>query len=71
LPDEVFEEAERVSKRLGIPRSRLYSKAVEEFVKRHRGKSVGESLEAVYADEPSDLDPLLVDLQAHALKEEW
>jgi antitoxin MazE6 len=74
LPDAVFEEAERVAKRLRVPRSRLYARAVEDFVKRHRGKNVREALAAVYAQESQEsegLDPVLSELQAHALRERW
>jgi metal-responsive CopG/Arc/MetJ family transcriptional regulator len=71
IPDAVFKEAEQASKRLRISRSRLYSQAVEEFVKKHRGQSVSEALRAVYRQEPSDLGPVLTDLQARALREKW
>jgi len=71
VPDRVFEEAELVAKRLRVPRSRVYAQALEEFVKKHRAKGVRESLDAVYAGKPSGLDPVLTDLQADALREEW
>jgi metal-responsive CopG/Arc/MetJ family transcriptional regulator len=71
VPDRVFEEAELVAKRLRVSRSRVYAQALEEFVKKHRGKSVRESLDAVYGREPAKLDPMLTDLQAEALREEW
>jgi len=71
IPNRVFEEAELVAKRLRVPRSRLYTQAIEEFVTKHRGKGVRDSLDAVYPGEPSELDPVLTDLQADALREEW
>jgi metal-responsive CopG/Arc/MetJ family transcriptional regulator len=71
VPDRVFQEAERIAKRLRVPRSRVYAQALEEFVRKHRGKGVRDSLDAVYAGEPSGLDPVLTDLQADALREEW
>ena len=71
VPELVFREAEQASKRLRISRSRLYSQALEEFVKKHRGQSVREALDAVYSRESSDLDPVLTDLQARALREKW
>ena len=71
LPDQVFEEAERVAKRLRVSRSRVYSQALQEFVKKHRGESIRESLDAVYGRESSDVDPVLTDLQARALREKW
>jgi metal-responsive CopG/Arc/MetJ family transcriptional regulator len=71
LPDQVFEEAERVAKRLRVSRSRVYSQALQEFVKKHRGESIREALDAVYGRESSDVDPVLTDLQARALREKW
>jgi metal-responsive CopG/Arc/MetJ family transcriptional regulator len=71
VPDRVFEEAEQVAKRLRVSRSRLYSDAIEVFVKKHRGKTVRESLDLVYRREPSDTDPVLTELQARALREKW
>ena len=71
VPDRVFKEAELVSKRLRMPRSRVYTQALEEFVRKHRGTSVREALDAVYREELSDLDPVLRELQSGALREEW
>jgi metal-responsive CopG/Arc/MetJ family transcriptional regulator len=71
LPDPTFEAAERVSKRLGMSRSQLYARAVEAFVKTHRGDEVREALAAVYGSEPAAVDPMIDRLQAEALREEW
>lgn len=71
VPDHVFEEAEQVAKRLRVSRSRVYSQALEDFVKKHRGKRVRDELDAVYRKESSDLDAVVTDLQAQALREEW
>ncbi len=35
IPDEVFEEAERLATRLQTSRSQLYARALSEFVARH------------------------------------
>ncbi len=71
VPDPLFEAAERISKQLRMPRSHLYARALEAYVKSHRSVGVRETLEAVYARESSELDPMLEDLQAEALREEW
>jgi metal-responsive CopG/Arc/MetJ family transcriptional regulator len=71
VPDRVFEEAERVAKRLRVSRSRIYSLALEEFVGKHRRPAVRESLEAVYGEASPPIDPVLTDLQAKALREKW
>jgi metal-responsive CopG/Arc/MetJ family transcriptional regulator len=71
VPDEVFKEAEKVSKRLRVSRSRLYAQALEEFVQKHQKKGVRAALDEVYEAEPSDVDTVLADLQARALEEKW
>lgn len=35
IPDNVFEDAERLARRLQTSRSRLYARAVAEFIARH------------------------------------
>lgn len=60
LPDELYEEAERLAQELGIPRSRLFADALDEYIRRHRASSITSQLDAVYATEPSELDPTLV-----------
>ena len=74
LPDEVFEEAERLARRRGISRSELYARAVAEFVKGERFLGVRERLDSIYGAEPSgsQLDPVLGEMQARSLpKERW
>jgi hypothetical protein len=57
VPEPVFEAAERVSKRMRIPRSQLYSRAIAAFVRQHSGEDVTKALNAVYAKQSSALDP--------------
>ncbi len=71
VPDPTFEAAERVSKRLGVSRSQLYSRAVEKYVEPYRQEEVREALEVVYGAEQAEVDPVLDELQAEALREEW
>ena len=72
IPDDVFQAAEELSKRLGMSRSEFYAKAVATFVKSHKSTRVKETLDAIYATEDSRLDPALMALQALSLpKEEW
>lgn len=47
LPDDLFEEAERLARRLKKPRSRLYSEAVREYVARRDPKLVTTKLNEV------------------------
>jgi metal-responsive CopG/Arc/MetJ family transcriptional regulator len=72
VPDSVFKAAERVSKRMRISRSHLYSKAVEAYVKEHSEDEITERLDAVYAKLSSKLDPALEALSLEVLRrEKW
>jgi metal-responsive CopG/Arc/MetJ family transcriptional regulator len=67
IPDPLFKEAERLTKRLRIPRSQLYARALEEYIKRQKSKGIKEALDEVYSTEASELDPVIARLQAEAL----
>lgn len=72
VPDPLFDTAERMSRRLGISRSRLYALAVEEYLKSHRTQGVKEALDEVYQSEVSELDPALRAMQGASLsREDW
>jgi metal-responsive CopG/Arc/MetJ family transcriptional regulator len=49
LPDHLYEDAERTAKAMGIPRSQLFARAVEEFIEQHRNEKITEQLNKVYA----------------------
>ena len=70
IPDDLFESAETLSKRLGVSRSRLYATALADYVARHRGRKTTERLNAVYASEPGRLDPAVRRAQRRSLKTE-
>ena len=68
IPDPLFEEAERLTKRLRIPRSQLYARALEAYVQRQRSKGIKEALDEVYSTESSELDSVMTQLQAMTLR---
>ncbi|HSN81956.1 MAG TPA: ribbon-helix-helix protein, CopG family [Polyangiales bacterium] len=47
VPDEVFERAERLAKRLKLSRSELYSRALREYLARHSPDEVTQALDAL------------------------
>ena len=47
IPDRLFREADRLAKRLKKSRSRLYSEAVLDYVKRHADDEITRQLERV------------------------
>jgi len=72
IPDPIFEEADRLARRLGMSRSQLYAVAVRSYLKDHETEAVTAALDKVYGEEPSALEPALVRLQAVNLPEdEW
>jgi metal-responsive CopG/Arc/MetJ family transcriptional regulator len=48
IPDKLFRVAERTAKQLGIPRSQLFSIALEEYVSHHNQDIITEKLNAIY-----------------------
>ncbi len=50
IPDEVFDEAERLAADLKTSRSQLYSRALREFVARHAPNRVTEAMNQVIAE---------------------
>ena len=67
IPDDLFESAETLVKRLGVSRSRLYATALADYVARHQTRNVTARLDAVYATEESRLDQPLRRAQARSL----
>jgi metal-responsive CopG/Arc/MetJ family transcriptional regulator len=59
IPDDVFEDAERLANRLKVSRSRLYADAVRDYVKRRDPDAItaamNRALDAATAD-PESLD---------------
>ena len=68
IPDDLFESAETLVKRLGVSRSRLYATALADYVAKHRGRRTTERLNAVYATEQGRLDPSVRRAQRRALE---
>ena len=50
LPDELFREADKLAQRLGISRSELFRKALEDYVSLHDADRVREALDRVIAE---------------------
>lgn len=72
IPDDLFESAETLGKRLGLSRSRLYATALADYLAKHRGRKTTERLDAVYADEPEQLDRALRRAQSRTIgREKW
>lgn len=68
IPDELFETAEALGKRLGLSRSRLYATALADYLAKHRGRKTTDRLNAVYAEQPSRLEVTVRRAQRRAIE---
>ena len=69
IPDSLFEAAERLARRLGVSRSRLFQMAVEAFLDDHCDDGVTEALKGVYGPgrRKAEVDTLLNTLQGASI----
>lgn len=70
VPDSVFDAAERLAKQRAVPRSRLFTEALEEYVSRHGSEAVTERLNAVYAKEHSAVEDAMARAQHGTIADE-
>lgn len=72
VPDEVFEQAERLARRMKKSRSQLFRHALEEYVARHAPDQVTEAMDAVCAEIDSEPDPFIAAASRRTLeRSEW
>jgi len=72
IPNPIFQAAEDLAKKMGVSLSELYTAALNAYVAEHQKENITETLDQIYADEPSTLEPELVKMQVVSLEgEEW
>jgi len=72
IPDEIYQSADQLAKRLGMSRSELYAKAVSNYINAHKNEAVTKALDQIYAKEKSEIDPVINVMQLRSLpKEAW
>jgi len=72
IPDDVFEEAERLAADLKTSRSTLYSRALREFVARHAPDRITEAMNRVIVEVGADVDEFTRRASRRVLeKSEW
>lgn len=59
LPDDLFDDADRLARRLGKSRSQLYAEAVAEYVARHDPSTVTDAMNAVINELGPARDPAI------------
>ena len=72
IPDDVFEEAERLATEMQTSRSRLYSRALQEFVARHAPDRLTEAMNRVIDKVGPEIDEFSQSAARQVLKRvEW
>ena len=59
IPDDVYQQAERLAASLRTSRSGLYARALEEFIERRDPESVTEAMNAVIEELGAPSDPFV------------
>ena len=57
LPDDVFEQAERLAKQRNVHRDELFAEALREYVARHDPNAVTDAINRALELEARDVDP--------------
>ena len=70
IPGPVFQAMQQLAGNLNVSLSELYTAALTAYVADHGGGGVTESLDRLYATESSELDAVLVSVQAAVLASE-
>jgi hypothetical protein len=72
IPDEVFENVERLARRMKKSRSELFSHALAEYLARHAPDQVTESMNQVCSEIGSEPDPFVSAASRRLLeRSEW
>ncbi len=72
ISDNIFQAAERYAKNHGVSRSKLYSQALAQFLKKNSEEEVTKKLNEIYSHQPSAVNKAVATLQFYSLeKEEW
>jgi hypothetical protein len=72
IPNPIFHSAEKLAQKMGISLSDLYTAALTAYVTEHQKGQVTDTLDRIYAEEPSTVEPELVKMQVSAIgSEQW
>lgn len=72
VPDDLSRAADRAAKRMKIPRSRFYARAVETYLGENYRLDVTERLNAVYGSSANQPDPVFSEQGLETLRRaEW
>ncbi|NBU98351.1 MAG: ribbon-helix-helix domain-containing protein [Spirochaetia bacterium] len=69
IPDDIFVSAEKMAKKLGIPRSRLFTRAIEEFLENHSKEKITKKLNKVYTPKSDKIKDVVHNPSIQILRE--
>lgn len=70
VPDQVFDAAERLAKQRAVPRSRLFTEALEEYLSRHGSEAITDRLNAIYTAERLGVEEAMAHAQLGSVADE-
>jgi len=70
IPDRLFDAADQYAKNHGLSRSKLYAKAMEQYLDQHPADHITDELNKVYRGDNSNLDSVTSSLQSHSIEQE-
>jgi metal-responsive CopG/Arc/MetJ family transcriptional regulator len=72
LPDPLFHAAEQFAQAHGMSRSELFARALQTYLQTYQAHDITETLNQIYTEEESALDPRVIRAQAQVVtKEDW
>ena len=72
IPDDIFQSAEQLARRLGLSRSELYVQAMKSYLQAHQDEGVTDTLNTIYAEIHAQVDPVISSIQIRSLpKDDW
>jgi len=72
LPDPLFHAAEQFAQAHGLSRSELFARALQTYLQAYQAHDITVTLNQIYAEEESTLEPGVIRAQAQVVaKEDW
>lgn len=72
IPDDIFEQGERLARRLHTSRSQLYARALADFVVQHDDDQITSSMNEVIREVGTEVDPFTRRAASQTLRQvEW
>jgi predicted transcriptional regulator len=70
IPDDLFQDAEKLARELELSRSALYSKALREMIERLRDEAITSQINAALKIAPYETDPFVIEAARRRMKRE-